>query len=57
MEGAPASLQNLLELRELVEAGALTTVIDRRYPLDQIVDAFKHVEGGHKKGNVVVEIV
>jgi NADPH:quinone reductase-like Zn-dependent oxidoreductase len=50
-------LQNLLELRELVEAGALTTVIDRRYPLDQIVDAFKHVEGGHKKGNVVVEIV
>ena len=43
-------------LRELLESGNFTPVIDRTYPLDQIVEAYRYVETGQKTGNVVISI-
>ena len=53
---AHASVPDLLTLNEMIEAGKIKPVIDRRYPLSETADALRYLGEGHARGKLVITV-
>ena len=48
--------QDLLDLKELLETGEVTPIIDRRFPLKDVPDALRYIGKGHARGKIVITV-
>ena len=53
---AKANGKDLVALKELIEAGKVTPVVDKAYPLSQVPEAIRHLEEGHARGKVAINV-
>jgi NADPH:quinone reductase-like Zn-dependent oxidoreductase len=56
LRGSKVAKDRLIVVKGFVEAGKLTPVIDRTYPLGEVPEAIRYLEGGHSQGKIVITV-